>query len=105
MHRLQRLTEEIRSLSSGELAALRTWFEHFDGVDADRQIDAYLSAETAPDAATVSPGENTGSAADQAMLEMAAGMREAYRQVAFQEYAQFVAADLGLATVVSAQLE
>ncbi len=109
MNKLQRLTEEIRNLSSGELAVLRAWFEDFDSIDSRRRIDAYL-----PDADKAGKGdgsrtdeksqgvtddkaEDSPSGSDQRRaMEMAASLREAYRQVAFQEYAQLVANDLGL---------
>jgi len=102
MNKLQRLTEEIRNLSSGELAVLRAWFEDFDSIDSRRRVDAYLSTAPIADAGTVKPDEGKTEKTDDktsnecAPMEMAACMREAYRQLAFQEYAQLVAADLGL---------
>lgn len=115
MNKLQRLTEEIRNLSSGELAVLRAWFEDFDSIDSRRRIDAYLPdaekggagdksdngakgrTDEKSQGVTDDRAEDSPSGSDQRRaMEMAASLREAYRQVAFQEYAQLVANDLGL---------
>lgn len=98
MNKLQLLTEEIRKLSSGELAVLRAWFQDFDSIDSHRNIDAYLPHEPSPSdlpAETDSDHQAGGDQSKTMAMELAASMREAYRQVAFQQYAQFVAADLG----------
>jgi hypothetical protein len=105
MHKLQRLTEEIRNLNSGELALLRAWFADFDGIDTGRQIGTYVGAaepaaaraedqggaiDTTSDPQTSPADEHT------TIAELAANMRDAYRQVAFSEYTQFVATDMQL---------
>lgn len=97
MNKLQLLTEEIRNLSSGELAVLRAWFHDFDSIDSRRGIDAYLPQDRSPggvEPQTDSDHQACGDRSKTMAMELAASMREAYRQVAFQEYTQFVAADL-----------
>lgn len=39
MTRVQRLEQEIRELTAGELAAFREWFQEYDGAEWDRQIE------------------------------------------------------------------
>lgn len=102
MNKLQTLTEEIRRLSSGELAVLRAWFQDFDGIDSRRSIDAYLPQDPSPGGIAPAPDSDHNAGGDPSntmAMELAASMREAYRQVAFQEYAQFVAADVGPSTL------
>ena len=98
MNKLQLLTEEIRNLSSGELAVLRAWFHDFDSIDSRRSIDAYLPQDQSPGDLVPRTDSDHQAGGDQSKtmaMELATSMREAYLQVAFQEYAQFVAADLG----------
>lgn len=104
MTKLQRLTEEIRNLSSGELAVLRAWFEDFDSVDSSRRIDDYLPPAGAAEIVDKSCEEDKPGNERARALELAACMREAYRQVAFQEYAQCVAKDLGFCDTVGPSL-
>ncbi len=40
MGRVERIEEEIRALSAGELAAFREWFLEFDADAWDREIEA-----------------------------------------------------------------
>jgi len=39
MTKVQRLEQEIKDLSSGELAAFREWFHEYDADEWDRQIE------------------------------------------------------------------
>jgi len=39
MTRIQRLEQEIKELSPGELAAFRKWFQEYDSSEWDRQIE------------------------------------------------------------------
>jgi hypothetical protein len=38
MTRIQKLEQEIKKLSSSELAAFRKWFQEYDATEWDRQI-------------------------------------------------------------------
>lgn len=38
MTRIQKLEQEIKKLSSSELAAFRKWFQEYDAAEWDRQI-------------------------------------------------------------------
>ncbi|MBI4965006.1 MAG: hypothetical protein HY913_17155 [Desulfomonile tiedjei] len=38
MTRVQKLEQEIKELSSSELAAFREWFQEYDATEWDRQI-------------------------------------------------------------------
>ena len=44
MTKVQALENEIQTLTRGELAELRTWFEDYDGEIWDRQIEADIVA-------------------------------------------------------------
>jgi hypothetical protein len=44
MTRVQKLVREIEELSPSELAAFRRWFEEYDGVVWDKQIEQDASA-------------------------------------------------------------
>ncbi len=39
MTRVQRLEQEIRQLNATELASLRKWFQEYDSVEWDKQIE------------------------------------------------------------------
>lgn len=39
MTRVQRLEEEIRELTPGELADFRKWFQEYDAAEWDKQIE------------------------------------------------------------------
>lgn len=39
MTKVQRLEEEIRELTPGELAAFRKWFQEYDAAEWDKQIE------------------------------------------------------------------
>jgi hypothetical protein len=39
MTRVQKLVREIEELSPSELAAFRKWFQEYDGVEWDKQIE------------------------------------------------------------------
>jgi len=44
MTKIEKLTRDVRNLSTKELARFRTWFTEFDAAEWDRQIE--LDAET-----------------------------------------------------------